>query len=116
MTSNPSKLWLLKSRPLCIICAKPKELETIAKTLGIFKDRISGYDIPEINDGHDFYLGTFKLHTPNGDRDLEFYATSALRQSIQTFTVHAGALFHVLRPKFAIHAGVCAGYVAKDIE
>lgn len=116
MTSPPSKLRLLKSRPLCIICAKPEELKIIAETLEISKDHISGYDIPEINNGHDFYLGTFRISSDDGDRDLEFYVTSALRQSIQTFAVHAGALFHVLRPQFAVHAGVCAGYAAKGIK
>jgi hypothetical protein len=115
-TAPSSKLRLLKCRPLCIICAKPQEAQLIAKTLQITKDHISGHDIPEINNGHNFYLGTFSWGTGDKKRNLEYYVTSSLRQGIQAFSTHVGILFHVLRPQFAVHAGVCAGYEAKGIK
>jgi hypothetical protein len=116
MAAPVSKLRLLKSRPLCIICAKPQEAEIIARTLEITADHISGLDIPEINDGHNFYLGTFIIGEGEKARNLEYYVTSSLRQGIQAFATHVGILFHVLRPQFAVHAGVCAGYGAKGVK
>jgi hypothetical protein len=116
MEATTSKLRLLKSRPLCIICAKPQEAAIIAETLQITKDHISGHDIPEINDGHNFYLGTFEIGEGQKKRRLEYYVTSSLRQGIQAFATHVGILFHILRPQFAVHAGVCAGYQAKGIK
>jgi hypothetical protein len=29
---------------------------------------------------------------------------------VQFFATHAGILFHILRPRYAIHVGVCAAY------
>jgi hypothetical protein len=116
MPPIPSKLRLLKSRPLCIICAKSQEARTIAETLDITGDLISGHDIPEIDNGHNFYLGTFTWGSGEKQRKLEYYVTSSLWQGIQAFATSVGILFHVLRPQFAVHAGVCAGYAAKNIR
>ncbi|GAQ47335.1 hypothetical protein G647_01848 [Aspergillus niger] len=118
MAISKSKIRLLKSRPLCIICAKPQEVQIVARTLQITKDHISSSDIPELGDGYDFYLGTFNIISKDGGeaRSLEYYVTSPYRQGIQTFSIQAGTLFHVLRPQFAVHAGVCAGYAKEGIK
>jgi hypothetical protein len=106
MSSPPdSKLRLLRNRPLCIICGRPAEAEAIAKELGIIDNRLTGRQVEEIHDGHTFYLGSFDLQ-----ENLEYYITSSLRQGIQSFATHASILFHVLRPRYAIHAGVCTAY------
>jgi purine-nucleoside phosphorylase len=55
--------------------------------------------------GHTFYLGNFTLESKE---KLNYYITSSLRMGIQSFTVHAALLFNILRPRFVIHAGVCA--------
>jgi hypothetical protein len=113
MASVKSKLRLLRSRPLCIICAKPEEVQVFARNLQIQNDHISSADIPELGDGYDFFLGTFRIISKKKDveaRNLEYYLTSPVRQGIQTFAIQAGTLFHILRPRFAVHAGVCAGY------
>jgi hypothetical protein len=107
-----SKLRLLR-RPLCIICGRPAEAEAIAKALGIDGDRILGREVEEIHDGHTFYLGSFHLGE-KGEEKLDYYITSSLRQGIQSFTIHASILFHILRPRYAIHAGVCAAYDDPD--
>lgn len=103
---NPN-LRRLCNRPVCIICGRPAEAETIAKALGIYENRIHGHDIQKVKDGYTFYLGAFKL--PSGG-ELEYYVTSSLRQGIQSFTINAAILFSILRPRFVIHTGVCAGY------
>ena len=103
---NDPNLRRLRNRPVCIICGRPAEAEAIAKALGIFENRLQGHDIQKVNDGHTFYLGSFKLQ----DRELEYYVTSSLRQGIQSFTVNASVLFSILLPRFVVHAGVCAGY------
>jgi len=116
--ASKSKLALLKARPLCIICAKPEEVGGIAFKLGIADEHISSTDIREIRDGHDFYLGTFKIVDEKGEKEryLEYYLTSPTRQGIQTFAIQACSLFHVIRPQFVIHAGVCAGYGKEGIR
>ncbi|KAF1962461.1 purine and uridine phosphorylase [Byssothecium circinans] len=106
MTATP-KLRLLRNRPLCIICGRPGEAEEIARTLGIEKNRITGDEVMKVNNAYTFYTGSFTLDS--GEK-LEYYVTSSLRQGIQSFTVCASVLFSILRPRFAIHAGVCAGY------
>jgi hypothetical protein len=109
---SDSKLRLLR-RPLCIICGRPKEAEEIAKALGVEETRVLGREVEGINDGHTFYLGSFDL----GDRreeKLDYYITSSLRQGIQSFAIHTSILFHILRPRYAIHAGVCASYADPD--
>ena len=103
---NNSNLRRLRSRHVCIICGRPAEAEEIAKALGIFKNRLQGHEIEKVNDGHTFYLGSFKLQ----EGELDYYVTSSLRQGIQSFTVNAGVLFSILLPRFVVHAGVCAGY------
>ncbi|KAL3247308.1 hypothetical protein ABHI18_012456 [Aspergillus niger] len=118
MASSESDFRRLKSRPLCIICAKPQEVQIIARTLGIREGHISSNDIPELVDGYNFYLGTFNIIPKDGGtaRRLEYYLTSPDRQGIQTFSIQAGTLFHVLRPRFVVHAGVCAGYGREGIN
>jgi hypothetical protein len=108
-----SKLRLLRTRPLCIICAKPEEVQVFARNLQIQNEHISSTDIPELGDGYDFFLGTFKIVSKKRDeeaRNLEYYLTSPDRQGIETFAIQGGTLFHILRPQFVVHAGVCAGY------
>lgn len=101
------KLRLLRNRPLCIICGRPAEAEGIAKALGIEKNRITGHEVLKVNNGYTFYIGSFTLES---GEELQYYVTSSLRQGIQSFTVYASILFGILRPRFVIHAGVCAGY------
>jgi hypothetical protein len=106
---NPN-LRQLRNRPVCIICGRPAEAEEIAKALGIFENRLPGDEVEKVNDGHTFYLGSFKLQKG----ELEYYITSSLRQGIQSFTVNASVLFSILNPRFVVHAGVCAGYDDPD--
>ena len=107
MAPTTPNLRVLRSRPLCIMCARAAEAEEIAKALGIEENRITGHEVQKVNDGYTFYLGSFNL--PSGE-ELKYYVTSSLRQGIQSFTVNASILFSILRPRFVIHAGVCAGY------
>lgn len=109
--ANVSNLRLLKSYPLCIICAKPSEAQTIAREMGATR-RIHAIDIEEIHNGHTFYLGEMPIFGQG--KPLEYYITSSLRQGVMNFATHAGILFSILRPRFAIHAGVCAGYDGSD--
>jgi nucleoside phosphorylase len=99
----------LRSRPVCIICARPSEAQRIAKALGIDSDEhmINGNDVTMVKDGYTFYLGEFNLRS--GDV-LKYYITSSLRQAIQSFTISAAILVNVLAPRFILHAGVCAGF------
>lgn len=112
VVQSDSKLRLLR-RPLCIICGRPKEAEEIAKALGIEENRVLGREVEGINDGHTFFLGSFDLGDKRAEK-LDYYITSSLRQGIQSFTIHASILFHILRPRYAIHAGVCASYTEPD--
>ncbi|OCT47537.1 Phosphorylase superfamily protein [Cladophialophora carrionii] len=66
-----------------------------------------------INNNHVFYLGVLNLV---GERKLEYYITSSLRQGLVHFATHAGILFQVLRPWFAIYAGVFAGNATTGVE
>jgi hypothetical protein len=109
---SDSKLRLLR-RPLCIICGRPKEAEEIAKALGVDENRVLGREVEGINDGHTFYLGSFDLGDKREEK-LDYYITSSLRQGIQSFAIHTSILFHILRPRYAIHAGVCASYADPD--
>ena len=106
---NPN-LRRLRNRPVCIICGRPAEAEEIAKALGILENRLPGDEVEKVNDGHTFYLGSFKLQ----EGELEYYVTSSLRQGIQSFTVNASVLFSILLPRFVVHAGVCAGFNDPD--
>ena len=111
---SDSKLRLLR-RPLCIICGRPKEAEEIAKALGVEENRVLGREVEGINDGHTFYLGSFNLGDERAEK-LDYYITSSLRQGIQSFAIHTSILFHILRPRYAIHAGVCASYADPDLQ
>ena len=95
----------LRSCPLAIICGKPEEITTIAARLGA-EEKIYGTAIEGIDNGHIFHLGKMTLA---GSKALRFYVTSSLRQGPIPFAIAAGNLITVLRPRFAIHAGVCAG-------
>lgn len=100
--------WLrcFRKRPLCIICARPSEAQMIANELGCEKNKVSNGQIAGVDKNHVFYYGSFDL----ANASLDFYITSSLRQGIQSFTIHTSILFHTLKPRYAIHAGVCAGF------
>jgi hypothetical protein len=102
----------LQARPLCIICGKPAEAKYIAKRLDA-DERLEGSNISGVNSRHTFYLGDLALE---GGKKLEYYITSSLRQGMAHFSTHASILFQLLRPRFAIHAGVCAGYGAAGVQ
>ncbi|KAK0946345.1 hypothetical protein LTR29_002107 [Friedmanniomyces endolithicus] len=95
----------LRSCALAIFCGKPEEITIIATELGA-KDRISGTAVDGVDNGHIFHIGKMEFV---GGKKLGFYVTSSLRQGLVPFAIAAGALISVLRPRFAIHAGVCAG-------
>jgi hypothetical protein len=103
-TSPPeSQLSRLRSRPLCIICGRPEEAEAIADELKVRNNRVVGSEVEGIHDDHIFYVGSFSL----GEKKLDYYITSSLEHGMQSFAIHASILFHVLRPRYAIHVGVC---------
>jgi hypothetical protein len=77
-------------------------------------DTIQGVEVEEVHNGHTFYLGALEIS--GQERPLNYYITSSLRQGTMNFATHAGILFSILRPQFAIHAGVCAGYDGTDKE
>lgn len=97
----------LRDCPVCIVCGRPGEAEAVAKALGILNQKLQGHEVAEVDNAHTFYHGEFDL--PSGEK-LGYVVTSSTRQGIQSFTVHTALLFHILRPRFVIHAGVCAGY------
>lgn len=102
----------LRNSPLMIICANPREAGLIARFMDA-KDRVSGSTVNGINNNHMFYAG--KLHLRNR-KQLNYYVTSSTRQGLMHFATQAGILFHQLRPRFAIHAGCCAGNAAAKVE
>jgi hypothetical protein len=105
-TRKDPNLRRLLNRPVCILCARPAEAEEIASCLG-FKERISGSEIGKVDKGHTFWLGSFELQDGS---ELECYVTHSRRQGVQWFTADASILLHILKPRFVVHAGVCAGY------
>ncbi|EXK76430.1 hypothetical protein FOQG_18827 [Fusarium oxysporum f. sp. raphani 54005] len=46
---------------------------------------------------------------------MPYYVTSSSRQGIQTFGVEAATLFSVLKPRYALHVGVCAAISGQNI-
>jgi len=102
----------LQSRPLCIICGRPKEAEAIATQLGVLNNPVFGWAVDKINDGHKFFIGSFDVQ----GQKLDYYITSSLRQGIQSFAIHASILFHILKPRFAVHVGVCAAFYEVKTE
>ena len=102
----------LQGCSLCIICGKPAEAKIIAQELDA-DERLSGFDIQGVNDKHTFYIGTIPL---TEGRKLEYYVTSSIRQGLVHFSTPASLIFQILRPRFAIHAGVCAGYSEVGIK
>ncbi|KAK0940834.1 hypothetical protein LTR48_005676 [Friedmanniomyces endolithicus] len=95
----------LRSCALAIFCGKPEEITIIATELGA-RERISGTAVDGVDNGHIFHIGKMEFV---GGKKLGFYVTSSLRQGLVPFAIATGALISVLRPRFAIHAGVCAG-------
>lgn len=113
MSNNPFeyRLRLLRRRPLCIICAKPSEADVIAERLQVKENKLLGREIAEINNDQVFYQGSFNLK----HLKLDYYITSCQRQGIQSFAIQASFLFQILRPRYTLHAGVCAGYEPADL-
>lgn len=108
-----SNLRTLQSCKLCIICAKSAEA-AIVKNSFCLGTKISGTDVAELPEGCrklDFYLGSFKL---NKGGSLLYYVTSTSRQGIQSFASQAAILFSILKPKYAVHVGVCAAIDEKN--
>jgi hypothetical protein len=101
----------LRAVPLCIITAKREEAELLQKALGP-STHILGHDVAFVENHHDFWKGKVELRD---GKYMDYYVTHCTRQGIQTFAVEAAALFSILKPKFAIHAGVCAA-IADNIK
>lgn len=112
MATLETPLRRLRSCPLAIICGKPEEIPAIAKKLDA-SDVIHGASVDGVNNGHIFYLGKIQF---KGEKILRFYVTSSLKQGLVHFSIHASALFSILRPRYAIHAGVCAGNQRQGIQ
>jgi nucleoside phosphorylase len=115
----------LRNCPVCIICGRPGEAKQIAMALGIVENVLKGHEVAEVDNSQTFYYGSFELAEKSKTQDnekqtdkekLDYVLTSGTRQGIQSFTVTAALLFHILRPKFVIHAGVCAGYRDEEIK
>jgi hypothetical protein len=102
----------LRSCPLAIVCGKPEEIPIIAKKL-CTTTTITGANVPGISKSHSFRLGQIEFYD---GKILKFYVTSSLKQGLMYFSISASSLFSVLQPRFAIHAGVCAGNSAKDVK
>lgn len=102
----------LRNRALCIIAAKPEELAILKKCFNLV-DQVSRSMIPNVKGFHQFWLGSFPIR--NGQQ-LPFYLTCCSRQGIQTFSIESTTLFNALKPKYALHIGVCAGMNSKNVE
>lgn len=105
--AHESNLKTLQSCKLCIICAKAAEAEIVRQHF-CTRTKISGMDVACLPIGCarlDFYVGSFAL-TKGGS--LSYYVTSTSRQGIQSFASQTAILFSILKPKFAVHVGVCA--------
>lgn len=92
---------------------KAEEARLIATALEANSETINGATVDGVNNRHTFYLGQIDLLN---DKKLEYYITSSLRQGLMHFATHAAIIFQVLRPKVAVHAGVCAGNAAKGVK
>lgn len=97
----------LRSIPLAIVCGREREARQISDSLRLSsRDFLRGDDVAEVYNGHIFRLG--KMRLKSGDQ-LSFYITSNPNQGLQSFGTRIAILFSILRPVYAIHAGVCAG-------
>jgi hypothetical protein len=96
----------LRNCPVCIVCGRPGEAKDIAEALGIAGNILQGHEVAEFDDSRTFYYGSFELANDH----LDYLVTSSHRQGIQSFNVSVALLLHILRPRFVVHAGVCAGY------
>ncbi|KAF4427461.1 Phosphorylase superfamily protein, partial [Fusarium austroafricanum] len=106
-------LETLQACPLCIICAKPREAITLAREFNL-ETKISSDLVDGIPDGQrlDFHIGSFTLDNSS----IPYYVTSPSRQGIQTFGIEAATLFSILKPRYALHVGVCAAISGKNIR
>lgn len=102
----------LRSCALAIICGKPEEITIIADKLGA-DEKIFGTAVEGVDNGHLFHVGHMDFV---GDKKLGFYVTSSLKQGLVPFAIASGALIAQLRPRFAIHTGVCAGNKKQNIQ
>ncbi|KAK4139141.1 nucleoside phosphorylase domain-containing protein [Dichotomopilus funicola] len=104
---------MLRACRLCIICAKPREANTLVESyhLGL-GTKISGDHVDGIPERHDFHVGEFELK--DGSK-VSYYVTNTSRQGIQTFAMESATLFSILKPEFAIHVGVCAAISDQNI-
>lgn len=113
MTSNIQQrrnLHILRNSPLCIVCGEPDQAETIARGLGILDYQLQSAEVADLQHEYTFYCGQFTL--ADGSR-LDYYVTSSARSGTQPFMVQTSLLTHILRPRFIVHAGDCAGNKAK---
>lgn len=110
MKVPPQKV--LCSRALCIIAEKSEELAIFRECFRL-DEKIVGSDIPDVSNAYEFWLGSFLIG--NGQQ-LPFYITCCSSQRIQTFATESTSLFKTLKPKYAIHVGVCAGMSTKGVS
>lgn len=99
---DQARLEDLKKAPLCIVCGRDSEARLIAKILGLK----SFGRVARVNESFEFYTGKIEIKVHR----VSCYVTSSLDQGIQSFSTSVTALFSILKPKYAIHAGTCAGY------
>jgi len=100
----------LRDRAVCIITARSGEAQGLAEALGIDHNILKGHAVWDVDNGFSFYLGSFDLE----ESHLDYYITSGRHMGVQSFAIDCGLLMHILRPRFIVHAGVCAGF--KDNE
>lgn len=112
-TLRLKNLGALVACQLCIICAKPREAITLAREFNL-ETIISSDLVDGISQGQrlDFHIGSFTL----GNSSIPYYVTSTSRQGIQTFGIEAATLFSILKPRYALHVGVCAAISGQNIE
>ena len=104
-------LGTLQAYKLCIICAKPREAITLAREFNL-ESKISSDLVDSLPRGHEFYIGSFMI----GSTSIPYYVTSTSRPGIQTFGTEAATLLAVLKPRYALHVGVCTAISGKDIK
>ena len=108
MAATPP-IRLLRDCSLAVICARPKEANIIADMLKTHTT-ISGDSVDGVDSGHEFMMGEMKIEKGGDERQkLRFYVTSSLSQGLVPFAISSSALISVLKPRFVIHAGICAG-------
>jgi hypothetical protein len=101
---NEELLARLQHIQLCIITANAQELDVIRKNFRNPFEHVRFLD--PFAHAQDIYIGSFTL---GDEKSFPFYITSCSGQDTQSFAVESTYLFIHLKPKYAIHAGVCAG-------